>query len=144
LRKIPGVLETEVGYTGGRTPHPTYEQVSTGSTGHAESVRIVFDPTRLTYADLLEQWFFRMHDPTTVDRQGHDVGSQYRSAIFVTTPEQRTIAEQVKLRVAKSGRWKAPVVTEIVEAGPFTRAEDYHQDYLERHPGGYSCHYLRE
>ena len=144
LRKIPGVLETEVGYTGGRTPHATYDQVSTGSTGHAESVRIVFDPTRLTYADLLEKWFFRMHDPTTVNRQGHDVGSQYRSAIFVTTPEQRKIAEEVKLRVAKSGRWNAPIVTEIVEAGPFARAEDYHQDYLERHPGGYTCHYLRE
>jgi peptide methionine sulfoxide reductase msrA/msrB len=144
LRKIPGVLETEVGYTGGRTPHPTYDQVSTGATGHAESVRIVFDPTRLTYADLLEKWFFRMHDPTAVNRQGHDVGSQYRSAIFVTTPEQRKIAEEVKLRVAKSGRWNAPIVTEIVEAGPFARAEDYHQDYLERHPGGYTCHYLRE
>jgi peptide methionine sulfoxide reductase msrA/msrB len=144
LRKIPGVLETEVGYTGGTTQHPTYEQVSTGSTGHAESVRIVFDPTRLTYADLLEKWFFRMHDPTTPGRQGHDVGSQYRSAIFVTTPEQRKIAEEVKLRVAKSGKWKDPIVTEIVAAGPFTRAENYHQDYLERHPGGYTCHYLRE
>jgi peptide methionine sulfoxide reductase msrA/msrB len=144
LRKIPGVLETEVGYTGGTTQHPTYEQVSTGSTGHAESVRIVFDPTRLTYADLLEKWFFRMHDPTTPGRQGHDVGSQYRSAIFVTTPEQRKIAEEVKLRVAKSGKWKGSIVTEIVEAGPFTRAEDHHQDYLERHPGGYTCHYLRE
>jgi peptide methionine sulfoxide reductase msrA/msrB len=143
LRKIPGVIETEVGYTGGQSPHPTYEDVHTGETGHAESVRIVFDPSKLSYADLLEKWFFRMHDPTTADRQGNDVGSQYRSAIFVTSPEQRKTAEEVKARVARSGRWKRPIVTEIVDAGPFTRAEEYHQKYLEKHPGGYTCHYLR-
>jgi peptide methionine sulfoxide reductase msrA/msrB len=144
LRQIPGVLETEVGYTGGKTGHPTYDDVRTGATGHAESVRIVFDPSKLSYADLLETWFFRMHDPTTTNRQGNDVGTQYRSAIFVTSPEQRKIAEEVKERVARSGRWKRPLATEIVEAGPFTPAEDYHQKYLEKNPGGYTCHFLRD
>ncbi|WP_437804400.1 bifunctional methionine sulfoxide reductase B/A protein [Sorangium sp. So ce693] len=144
LRQIPGVLETEVGYAGGRTKAPTYEDVKTGSTGHAESVRIVFDPAKLSYAELLEKWFFRMHDPTTRNRQGNDVGTQYRSAIFVTTPEQRRIAEEVKARVDKSGKWRAPLVTEIVEAGPFTRAEEYHQKYLEKYPAGYTCHFMRD
>ncbi|WP_437651445.1 bifunctional methionine sulfoxide reductase B/A protein [Sorangium sp. So ce362] len=144
LRQIPGVLETEVGYAGGRTKEPTYEDVKTGVTGHAESVRIVFDPAKLSYAELLEKWFFRMHDPTTQNRQGNDVGTQYRSAIFVTTPEQRRIAEEVKARVGQSGKWRAPLVTEIVEAGPFTRAEEYHQKYLEKSPGGYTCHYMRD
>jgi peptide methionine sulfoxide reductase msrA/msrB len=144
LRKIPGVVETEVGYTGGKTAHPSYQDVHTGETGHAESVRVVFDPKKLSYADLLEKWFFRMHDPTTPNRQGNDVGSQYRSAIFVTSAEQRKTAEAVKVRAAQSGRWKRPIVTEIVDAGPFTPAEAYHQKYLEKNPGGYTCHYLRE
>ncbi len=144
LRKVPGVLETEVGYTGGTTAHPDYEQVKTGRTGHAEAIRITFDPSKLSYADLLEHWFFRMHDPTTVNRQGNDVGTQYRSAIFVTSPEQRKTAEEVKQRVNASGKWKRPIVTEIVDEGEFTPAEDYHQDYLEKHPGGYTCHYLRD
>jgi len=144
LRTIPGVVDTEVGYTGGRTAHPTYEDVHSGETGHAEAVRIVFDPRRLSYADLLEKWFFRMHDPTTKNRQGYDVGTQYRSAIFVTSAEQRRIAEEVEARVDRSGRWSAPIVTEIVDAGTFTLAEEYHQDYLEKHPNGYTCHYLRE
>jgi peptide methionine sulfoxide reductase msrA/msrB len=143
LRKIPGVVETEVGYTGGKSAHPSYEDVHTGETGHAESVRIVFDPKKLSYADLLEKWFFRMHDPTTPNRQGNDVGSQYRSAIFVNSAEQRKIAEAAKARAAKSGRWKNPIVTEIVDAGTFTPAEAYHQKYLEKNPGGYTCHYLR-
>jgi peptide methionine sulfoxide reductase msrA/msrB len=144
LRKIPGVLQTEVGYTGGQSFHPTYEDVHGGDTGHTEAVRIVFDPKKLSYADLLEKWFFRMHDPTTPNRQGNDVGTQYRSAIFVTSPQQRKTAEEVKARVGKSGRWKRPIVTEIAEAGPFTRAEEYHQKYLEKNPGGYTCHYLRD
>jgi peptide methionine sulfoxide reductase msrA/msrB len=143
LRKIPGVVETEVGYTGGNTSAPSYEEVSTGRTGHAESVRIVFDPKQLSYADLLEKWFFRMHDPTTLNRQENDVGTQYRSAIFVTSEAQRKVAEQVKARVDHSGKWKKPIVTQIVTAGPFTKAEDYHQKYLEKNPGGYMCHYLR-
>jgi peptide methionine sulfoxide reductase msrA/msrB len=144
LRKIPGVVEIEVGYTGGKTAHPTYGDVHEGTTGHAEAVRVVFDPSKLTYADLLEKWFFRMHDPTTKNRQGNDVGSQYRSAIFVTSPAQRKIAEEAKVHAAKSGRWKNPIVTEIVDAGTWTPAESYHQDYLQKNPGGYTCHYMRD
>jgi len=143
LRKIPGVLETEVGYIGGAMSKPTYEDVKSGKTGNAEAVKIVFDPKQISYADLLEKWFFRMHDPTTANRQGNDVGTQYRSVIFAQSDEQRRTAEEVKSRVGKSGTWKAPIVTEIAGAGSFTRAEEYHQDYLEKHPGGYSCHFLR-
>src|SRR4051812_6802419 len=144
LRKVPGVIDTEVGYAGGTTERPVYEQVKTGRTGHAESIRVIFDPSKLSYADLLEHWFFRMHDPTTANRQGNDVGSQYRSAIFVSSLEQRQTAEEVKARVNANGKWKRPVVTEIVDAGEFTPAEDYHQDYLEKHRGGYTCHFLRD
>jgi peptide methionine sulfoxide reductase msrA/msrB len=144
LRGIPGVIETTVGYSGGKLKDPTYEDVSGGSSGHAESVRVVFDPAKLSYADLLEKWFFRMHDPTTLNRQGNDEGSQYRSAIFVMSPEQRKIAEEVKERVGKSGKWKSPIVTEIADAGPFTPAEEYHQKYLVKNPGGYTCHYMRD
>jgi len=143
LRAIPGVVETEVGYTGGLLANATYPQVKGGKTGHAESVRIVFDPTRLSYEKLLLE-FFRMHDPTTVDRQGNDIGSQYRSAIFFTSDEQRQVAERVKAKVDASGEWKRPVVTEIVAASDFWTAEEYHQDYLEKNPGGYTCHYLRD
>ena len=144
LRQIPGVLETQVGYTGGTTSNPDYEEVHAGKTGHAEAVRVVFDPKKLSYADLLENWFFRMHDPTTRNRQGNDVGSSYRSAIFVTSAEQRKTAEAAKVRAGRSGRWKNPIVTEIVDASPFTPAEAYHQKYLEKNPGGYTCHYLRD
>lgn len=144
LRKVPGVLETEVGYTGGSRAHPSYDDVKSGDSGHAEAVRVVFDPKQISYADLLEKWFFRMHDPTTQNRQGNDVGSQYRSAIFYTTPEQKRIAEDVVRRVQASGKWRGKIVTEIAPAGPFTPAESYHQDYLQKNPGGYSCHYLRD
>jgi peptide methionine sulfoxide reductase msrA/msrB len=144
LRKVPGVIETEVGYAGGTTQSPRYEDVKTGRTGHAEAIRIVFDPKKVTYAELLEKWFFKMHDPTTADRQGNDVGTQYRSAIFVASEEQRATAEAVKQRVNATGKWKRPIVTQIVKAGPFTPAEDYHQDYLDKNPGGYTCHYLRD
>lgn len=144
LRKIPGVLQTEVGYTGGTTAAPRYESVSTGTTGHAESVRVVFDPKVLSYADLLEHWFFRMHDPTTKDRQGNDRGTQYRSAIFFASPEQERVARDVIRRVDASKKWPSPIVTEVVAAGSFTSAEDYHQDYLQKNPGGYTCHYLRD
>jgi peptide methionine sulfoxide reductase msrA/msrB len=143
LRNIPGVITTEVGYTGGKTPNPDYEVVHGGMTGHAEAVKIVFDPNKLSYEALLG-YFFRMHDPTTMDRQGNDVGTQYRSAIFYENETQREIAERVKKEVDRSGRWKSPIVTEIVPAGPFYKAEEYHQDYLVKHPGGYSCHYLRD
>jgi peptide methionine sulfoxide reductase msrA/msrB len=144
LRALPGVLETEVGYAGGTTANPTYEQVKRGNTGHAEAIKVVFDPTKLSFADLLEQSFFRMHDPTTADRQGNDVGSQYRSAIFYSSEAQRQTAEEIKARVDKSGKWRKPVVTQIAPAGPFTSAEDYHQDYLQKHPGGYTCHWMRD
>ena len=142
LRQIPGVLETRVGYTGGRAAKPNYEMVKHGDSGHAESVEIVFDPSRLTYEQLLG-WFFRMHDPTTKDQQGNDRGTQYRSAIFFHSDEQRKVAEKVKAKVDQSGKWKRPVVTEIAPASTFTDAEDYHQKYLVKNPGGYSCHYLR-
>ncbi|MCP3165193.1 bifunctional methionine sulfoxide reductase B/A protein [Myxococcus qinghaiensis] len=144
LRKIPGVLQTDVGYTGGNIEKPSYQEVSSGRTGHAESVRVVFDPKVLSFATLLEDWFFRMHDPTTLNRQGNDVGTQYRSAIFVLSDEQRRVAEEVKARVNASGKWKKPVVTQVVQAGEFTPAEGYHQDYLVKNPGGYTCHYMRE
>ena len=144
LRQIPGVLETEVGYSGGAFASPTYSDVKTGTTGHAEAVRVVFDPKRLTFAHLLEDWFFKMHDPTTRDRQGNDVGSQYRSAIFFTSEAQRETAEAVKAKIAASGKWQRPVVTQIAAAGAFTTAEDYHQKYLEKHPHGYTCHFLRD
>jgi len=144
LRRIPGVLDTDVGYTGGTTPNPNYEQVKTGKTRHTEAVKVVFDPEKLAYADLLEHWFFRMHDPTTLDRQGNDRGTQYRSAIFFTSDEQRRTAESVKARIDAGGKWRAPVVTEIVAASTFTAAEGYHQDYLEQNPGGYTCHFLRD
>ncbi len=143
IRKIPGVLDTEVGYAGGALASPKYENVKTGKTGHAEAVQVVFDPSRLSYEALLG-WFFRMHDPTTRNRQGNDVGTQYRSALFVFDDTQRRIAEQVKDRVNQSGKWKDPVVTEIVPAGKFYPAEDYHQDYLVKNPGGYTCHWLRD
>jgi peptide methionine sulfoxide reductase msrA/msrB len=143
LRKIPGVVSTEVGYAGGKAG-VKYEEVHTGTTGNAEAVRIVFDPKELSYEDLLEKWFFRMHDPTTPNRQGNDRGSQYRSAIFVTSPAQREIARRVEARVDASHEWPAPVVTQIADAGSFTRAEEYHQHYLERIPDGYTCHYLRD
>ncbi|MCY1083430.1 peptide-methionine (S)-S-oxide reductase MsrA [Archangium lansingense] len=146
LRKIPGVISTDVGYTGGSSvfANPTYEDVSTGKTGNAEAVRVVFNPKLLTYEALLEKWFFRMHDPTTLNRQGNDVGTQYRSAIFYLSDEQRRTAEAVKARVNASGKWPRPVVTQIVAAGRFTPAEDYHQDYLVKNPGGYTCHYMRD
>jgi peptide methionine sulfoxide reductase msrA/msrB len=144
LRKIPGVIQTDVGYTGGSTQRPSYADVSSGRSGHAESVRVVFDPKVLSYETLLEQWFFRMHDPTTLNRQGNDVGTQYRSALFVLSDEQRKVAEAVKARINASGKWPRPVVTQIVAAGEFTPAEDYHQDYLVKNPGGYTCHYLRD
>ena len=143
IRRIPGVIETTVGYTGGTTPNATYEQVKTGRTGHAEAIRIVFDPARLSYEQLLA-YFFRLHDPTTPNRQGNDIGTQYRSAIFVRDDAHRRVAEQMRERVDLSGKWKRKVVTEIVPEGPFYPAEEHHQDYLKKHPGGYTCHYLRD
>jgi peptide methionine sulfoxide reductase msrA/msrB len=143
LRKLPGVLETSVGYTGGELQSPTYEDVKTGRSGHAESVRVVFDPNVLSFERLLA-YFFSIHDPTTPNRQGNDIGTQYRSAIFVIDAEQRRTAQAMIERVAASGDWKAPVATQIIEANEFYPAEDYHQDYLQKNPGGYTCHYPRQ
>jgi peptide methionine sulfoxide reductase msrA/msrB len=143
IRKIPGVLQTEVGYTGGKLDKPVYEDVHTGTTGHAEAVRVSFDPQKLSYEALLG-FFFRMHDPTTANRQGNDVGTQYRSAIFYTSEDQKRVAEAVKERVSHSGKWKKPIVTQVVAATPFYLAEDYHQDYLVKHPDGYTCHFMRD
>ncbi len=138
LRKLPGVISTRVGYTGGSVKNATYRNHE----GHAEAVEIVFDPTKTSYEQILE-FFFKMHDPTTVNRQGNDVGASYRSAIFYHDDQQRQIAEKVKAKVDQSGAWKRPVVTEIVPAKEFWLAEDYHQDYLIKNPGGYTCHYVR-
>lgn len=143
LRKIPGVIEVQVGYTGGKTANATYDEVKTGKTGHAEAVQLLFDPKKLSYEDILLH-FFRYHDPTTVDRQGNDTGSQYRSAIFHADDAQKKTAEKVIERVNKSGKWSKPVVTKLVPAGEFWRAEDDHQAYLQKHPTGYTCHFDRE
>ena len=138
LREIPGVIETDVGYTGGHAENATYRRHD----GHAEAVRVVFDPERLPFEELL-RWFFRMHDPTTKDRQGYDVGPSYRSAIFYTSEEQRAVAEEFKRRLDASGGWGGPIVTEIAPAGDYWKAEREHQDYLRKNPGGYTCHFLR-
>ena len=143
LRGIDGVKDTKVGYTGGTLQEPTYEDVIRGDTEHAEAIQITFDPERISYEELLD-YFFRLHDPTTRNKQGNDRGTQYRSAIFYQSDEQKETALEVKDRVDGSGTWRDPVVTEIVPAGPFYPAEHYHQDYLQKNPGGYSCHILRD
>lgn len=142
LRKIPGVLSTRVGYTGGGTQNPVYETVKTGGTGHAEAVEVTFDPAKISYEKLLG-YFFRMHDPTTLNRQGNDVGTQYRSAIFYHDDAQHDAALRVKTQVETSRKWPRPVVTMIVKADRFYSAEEYHQKYLQKHPDGYTCHFLR-
>jgi methionine-S-sulfoxide reductase len=143
FRRQPGVMDVEVGYTGGTLPAPAYGQVKTGSTGHAEAIRVAFDPSETTYEALL-RFFFRMHDPTTPNRQGGDVGTQYRSAIFVHDDGQREAAEMVLMEVNESGFWGKPIDTEIADAGPWWKAEEYHQTYLAKNPGGYTCHWVRE
>src|ERR1700716_435992 len=125
LRGVPGVLDTDVGYTGGWLDNPTYHDTHDSKSGHAEAIRVTFDPTVLSYETLLEQWFFKLHDPTTLNRQGNDVGTQYRSAIFPPTPEQQEIAERVEARVGASGKWKRPVTTPIEPAGTWYSAEKY-------------------
>ncbi len=143
VRQIPGVLSTEVGYCGGDAATADYEHVKTGSTGHAESLQVEFDPARLDYAHLLFE-FFRMHNPTTRNQQGNDIGSQYRSVIFFVSEEQRLTAERVIASVDASGDWQAKLVTEVVPFQAFFRAEGYHQRYLVKHPNGYTCHYVRQ
>jgi len=131
FRQIPGVLATAVGYIGGRTKNPTYEDVCTDGTGHAEAVEVEFDPNRVSYQQLLDV-FWKEHDPTQLNRQGPDVGTQYRSAIFFHSPAQQAAAIALKEGLEKSGRYRRPIVTEIVPAPEFYRAEDYHQQYLEK------------
>ena len=138
LRKMPGVVSTRVGYSGGDVPNATYR--NHGS--HAEAVEIVFDPAVLSYRDLLE-FFFQIHDPTTQNRQGNDVGTSYRSAIYYTTPEQQATALETIVDVEASGLWPGKLVTEVAPAGDFWEAEPEHQDYLQRYPTGYTCHYVR-
>jgi methionine-S-sulfoxide reductase len=144
IRGIPGVISTDVGYSGGDFANATYNDVKKGDTGHAEAVRVVFDPSKLSYETLLRDWFFKMHDPTTLNRQGNDIGTSYRSAIFYTNEAQRKVAEKVKKEVGASGKWKKPIVTEITKSGDFWPAEDYHQDYLQKNPNGYTCHWMRD
>jgi peptide methionine sulfoxide reductase msrA/msrB len=143
IRKLPGVIATKVGYTGGKLENPTYEMVKKGSSGHAEAIEILFDSKKISFEEIL-LFFFKMHDPTKVNQQGNDIGSQYRSAIFCLTEDQKQVAEKVIKTVNASGEWKNPVVTEVVQAGKFYEAEDYHQNYLSKNPGGYTCHWVRE
>jgi peptide-methionine (S)-S-oxide reductase len=138
MRRCDGVMSTRVGYTGGDVPNATYRNHGT----HAEAIEIVFDPARITYRKLLE-FFFQIHDPSTRDRQGNDIGTSYRSAIFYTSDEQKRIAEDTIADVDASGIWPGRVVTEVAPAGDFWEAEPEHQDYLERYPTGYTCHFVR-
>ena len=138
IRRQPGVIATRVGYSGGDTPNATYRNHG----DHAEAIEIVFDPALLTFRQLLD-FFFQIHDPTTRDRQGGDIGRSYRSSVFYTSEAQRAIAEETIAEVNASGAWSGPVVTEVTAAGEFWEAEPEHQDYLERYPSGYSCHFVR-
>jgi peptide-methionine (S)-S-oxide reductase len=138
IRKYDGVISTRVGYSGGDVPNATYRKHGT----HAEAIEIIFDPEMISYRTLLE-FFFQIHDPTTRNRQGNDIGMSYRSAIFYTTDEQKRIAEDTIADVEASGIWPGKVVTEVTPAGPFWEAEPEHQDYLERIPNGYTCHFVR-
>lgn len=143
IREINGVINTEVGYCGGLTDNPVYSVVKTGQTGHAEAVEITFDANMISYQKIIEM-FFKLHDPTTLNQQGNDVGTQYRSAIFYVDEEQKRIAQVVKDNVSSSGKWTKPVVTEISPLVKFYSAEDYHQDYLKKNPNGYMCHFWRD
>jgi len=138
IRKQPGVLDTRVGYTGGSNDHATYRN----HPGHAEAVEIVFDPAKTTYRDILS-FFFQIHDPSTLNRQGNDIGTSYRSAIFPVTPEQEKVARETIADVDASGLWPGKAVTTVEPLGPFWEAEPEHQDYLERYPNGYTCHFPR-
>jgi peptide-methionine (S)-S-oxide reductase len=138
VRRLPGVISTRVGYSGGDTPHATYRNHGT----HAEALEIVFDPTQTSFRDQLE-FFFQIHDPSTLNRQGNDIGMSYRSAIYYTSDEQKRVAEDTIADVDASGLWPGKVVTEVAPVGDFWEAEPEHQDYLERYPDGYTCHFPR-
>jgi peptide-methionine (S)-S-oxide reductase len=142
FQQLDGVVDTTVGYTGGKSENPTYKEICYLDTGHAEAIEIVYNPATISYEELLA-YFWRLHDPTTVNRQGPDRGIQYRSAVFYYTPEQKTAAEKVKAEA--QNKWKKPIVTEITEGGVFYPAEDYHQDYFRKSGGQHTgCHYLRD
>lgn len=143
LARQDGVLATRVGYAGGKTQNPTYTEVKKGTTGHAEVVDVLYDPTKTSLVNLLK-YFFTIHDPTTIDRQGNDIGSQYRSVIFLTSKEEEETAWEVLSRVLKSGAWGDKIATEIVKGYDFYLAEEYHQEYLVKNPGGYTCHFERK
>ena len=138
IRRRPGVISTRVGYTGGDVEHATYRNHE----GHAEAIEIVFDPARISYRDLLE-FFFQIHDPTTLNRQGNDIGTSYRSGIYYLDDEQRRVAEETIADVEAAGVWPGKIVTEVAPASDFWEAEPEHQDYLERYPHGYTCHFVR-
>ena len=138
LRRYPGVISTRVGYSGGDVPNATYRNHGT----HAEAIEIIFDPSKISFRKILE-FFFQIHDPTTKNRQGNDIGTSYRSAIFYTSDEQKAVAEDTIADVNASGLWPGKVVTEVAPVGPFWDAEPEHQDYLERYPNGYTCHFVR-
>jgi peptide-methionine (S)-S-oxide reductase len=142
IRNLPGVVDTTVGYTGGTTLNPTYDIIKSSVTGHAEAIEVVFDPSKLSYRALLE-FFFAIHDPTTPNRQGNDIGPSYRSAIFYLSPEQKQTALALIEQMTASGKWPGKIVTQVVSASAFYSAEAYHQDYLKRNPNGYTCHYVR-
>ncbi len=139
FRRIPGVVDATVGYSGGHMPNPTYKDVCTDETGHAEVVQVTFDPAKATYEQLLDA-FWQLHDPTQVNRQGPDFGHQYRTAIFFHSPEQEAAAKKSRAALQASGKFRSPIATEITAAGPFYRAEEYHQRYLEKR-GAASCHF---
>ena len=142
IRKIPGVQKTRVGYTGGHLKKPTYEDVCTETTGHAEAIEILFDPLRVSYRCLLEN-FFQIHDPTTIDRQGNDIGDSYRSHIFTTSSDQREEALKMISNIESSKKWPGKIVTKVTPLEEFWEAESYHQDYLVKNPNGYTCHFPR-
>lgn len=142
FRKQPGIIRTRVGYSGGHTSQANYREVKTGNTGHAEAVEVVFDPSITNVRNILA-FFFQIHNPTTKDRQGNDRGSQYRSAIFCNNKAQRQLALRTIVDIERSGLWPGKVVTEVLPEQAFWEAEPEHQDYLERHPNGYTCHFVR-
>lgn len=142
IRKQNGVIKTRVGYTGGQTKNPTYKDICTGATGHAEAIEITFDPSQTSYRNILE-FFFQMHDPTTKNRQGNDIGSQYRSAIFYVDENQKETAQKLIRDIDEAAFLDNPVVTEVTRASEFFEAEEYHQDYLDKNPSGYTCHFIR-
>lgn len=143
IRKIDGVVQTQVGYCGGDASSALYTKVKTGETNHAEAVQVKFNTEVITYKKIIEL-FFELHDPTTLNQQGNDVGSQYRSAIFYLNEDQKNTSNDVIARLTVGNKFKKPIVTQVVKASEFFSAEDYHQDYLQKNPNGYTCHYWRK